>query len=223
MTHAVAQTQLDTFARACRRVAEAGLLRCSSGNMSWRVGEDLMLVSGTRTWLERLTADDVALCRIGDGEVLNDRRPSIESRFHAGIFRARPELNVVLHFQSPDATAVCCGEPEKTNFFVILEVPYYIGRPAVVEYMPAGSPELASAIVEAAGDHDMILLKNHGQVTVGADFDDAIQKAVFFELACHVLLHGRNVRPLPEEAVERLLAAGRACDKSGELPRMPAV
>ena len=170
-----------------------------------------------------MTADDAVLCRISDGEVLNDRRPSIESRFHAGILRARPDVNVVLHFQSPDATAVCCGEPEKTNFFVILEVPYYIGRPAVVEYLPAGSPELASAIVEAAGDHDMILLKNHGQVTVGTDFDDAIQKAVFFELACHVLLHGKDVRPLSDADVEPLLAAQRARNMAGELPRTPTV
>jgi len=217
------QEQLDAFARACRRVAEAGLLQCSSGNMSWRIGEDLMAVSGTRVWLERLTADDVALCRIAGGQVLNDRRPSIESRFHAGIFRARPEVNVVLHFQSPNATALCCGEPEKTNFFVIIEVPYYIGRPAVVEYLPAGSPELASAIVEVARDHDMILLKNHGQVVVGRDFDDAIQKAVFFELACHVILQGGNVRPLSDEAAEALIAAGKARGKENGSASPPAV
>ena len=218
-----AQGKLEAFARACRRVAEAGLVRCGSGNMSWRVGEDLMAVSATRAWLERLTADEVAVCRIGDGEVLNDRRPSVESRFHAGILRARPEVNVVLHFQSPNATALCCGEPEKTDFFVIIEVPYYIGRPAAVEYLPAGSPELAAAIVEAARNHDMILLKNHGQVVVGTNFDDAIQKAVLFELACHVIVHGKNVQPLSEEAAESLIAAGKTRDKENGGASLPAI
>ncbi len=83
-------------------------MRCSSGNLSLRFGEDRLLATATRSWLERITPADVALCRISDGERLGGARPTVEIGFHAGILRERPEMNVVLHFQTPCATALAC-------------------------------------------------------------------------------------------------------------------
>ena len=132
--------------------------------------------------------------------------------FHRGILKARPEVNVVLHFQSPYATAIACGQPEQYNFNVIIEVPAYIGTPAVVNYLPPGSQELAEAVTGAFADGttQMAILKNHGLVTVGKDFDDAIQKAVFFELACRILLTNSKTKPIDEAAIEQLRSLGQA-------------
>ena len=54
---------------------------------------------------------------------------------------------------------------------------------------------------------NLALLRNHGQVVVGKSLDDAIQRAVFFELACTVLVLGRDrTVALPRGAVEQLRA-----------------
>lgn len=45
------------------------------------------------------------------------------------------------------------------------------------------------------------------------DFNDAIQKAVFFELACRILLTGPNARPLDADAVKQLCADGAKASK----------
>ena len=42
----------------------------------------------------------------------------------------------------------------------------------------------------AMEDHDMAVLRNHGQVTVGKTLEETIQRAVFFEFTCEVLLRG---------------------------------
>jgi ribulose-5-phosphate 4-epimerase/fuculose-1-phosphate aldolase len=195
---------MDEFAAACRSVAAHGLVRCSSGNLSWRIGPDRMLAKASRAWMERMTEDDVALCRIADGATLNGRTPTVEIGFHAGILRARPEVDVVLHFQTPCATALACRSGE-INYSVIPEIPFYIGPVGEVPYLPPGSAELAEAVVEAMRGHDLAVMRNHGQVTVARDFDHAIQNAVFFELACEVILRaGDRVRPLDADAVRRL-------------------
>ena len=203
----VSQKQKSEFVAACHEAAGRGLLRCSSGNLSWRVGGGRMLVTRTRSWLGRLTPADIAVCAIEDGAVLNGVRPTVEVRFHAGILRARPDVNVVLHYQSPCATALACQKRARVNYDVVPEIPFYIGPVGQVPYLPPGSPELADAVIEAMAEHDLAVMANHGQITAAHDFDHAIQNAEFFELACQILLaSGRKVNPLSAKAVSHLRA-----------------
>jgi ribulose-5-phosphate 4-epimerase/fuculose-1-phosphate aldolase len=171
------------------------------------VNGDRALVTATRSWLADLTAQDVSLVRISDGAPLSEAKPSVETRFHLGILKQRPEVNVVLHFQSPAATTLTCSRPERVNFFVIPEIPYYIGPIGIVPFIEPGSAALAEAVIAAMKDHNLVILTNHGQVTVGKDYKEALQRATFFELACEIILRGGNhVQPLGDEAVAKLLS-----------------
>ncbi|MCF6155649.1 MAG: class II aldolase/adducin family protein [Candidatus Brocadia sp.] len=201
----ISEKYLKEFVAACHRVASHGLARCSSGNLSWRVNEEYMLITATCSWMAEMSREQIAICRISDGTVLNEKRPSAENDFHFGIFRERSDVNVVLHFQSPFATAVACNSRNPENFFVIPEIPYYIGSIAVVPYLNPGSNDLAKEVISAAKGHDLVILKNHGQVTVGRSFDDAIQKASFFELACEIILYaGNQIQFLSPDAIAYL-------------------
>ena len=204
MNH-VSEKHLEEFVTACHWVASFGLVRCSSGNLSWRVNEEHMLITATRSWMAELTREQIAVCRISDGTVLNETKPSAENGFHFGILRERSDVNVVLHFQSPFATAVACSGRNPKNFFVIPEIPYYIGLIAIVPYLNPGSNDLAKEVISAMKEHDLAILKNHGQVTVGKNFEEVIQKAIFFELACEVILHaGDQIQFLSEDAIDYL-------------------
>ena len=121
-------------------------------------------------------------------------------------------MNVVLHFQSPYATALACGEPHKYDLNLTIEVPVYIGTPSWVGYQTPGTNELAEAVIHAFADGhtQMALLKNHGLVTLGKTFDDAIQKAVFFEMACRICLTNPDAKPLEIAAVDFLRDLGKA-------------
>jgi len=204
----ISKTCVQAFVATCHAAAARGLLRCSSGNLSLRLDGGRMLVTRTRSWLGRLTEDDVAVCAIEDGASLNGVKPTVEVRFHAGILRTRPDVDVVLHYQSPYATALACQKRTRVDFNVIPEVPFYIGPVGQVPYLPPGSPELADAVVAALATHDLAMMANHGQVTVARDFDHAVQNAEFFELACQILLiSGRALKPLSAKAVRELRSA----------------
>ena len=64
----VGKYQLEEFVRQAHRAGEAGLTICSSGNLSWRIGE-VALVSGTGSWIPELKPDNVSVCRIGTAEM----------------------------------------------------------------------------------------------------------------------------------------------------------
>jgi len=198
---------LKNFIEASHEVGRHGLTRCSSGNLSCRLDRERMLITASRSWKGELTPGQVCVCRISDGKALDGKNPSVEAGFHAGILRVRPEMNVVLHFQAPCATTLACIPRRRINHFMIPEVPFYIGPIARVPFLLPGSRELAEAVTNAMCKHDMVLLENHGQVTVARDFEHAIQNAEFLELACEaIVLGGRAVSPIPERYARKLLS-----------------
>lgn len=198
---------VSQFSKSCRLVVEHGLTRCSSGNMSLRVDAELMLVKSSRSWMGHMDEADVSVCRIADGALLEGGKPSVETGFHAGVLRTRPDMNVVLHFQSPCATTLACMDGQVPNYFVIPEVPFYIGPVARIPYLCPGSKELADAVTDALREHDLVQMVNHGQTTVATDVAHAIQNASFFEMACAILLRGgERIAPLTAEQAGALLA-----------------
>jgi len=205
---------LDEFLQTCHKAATRGLMRCSSGNLSLRLDDARMLATATRSWMADVTAEQVSVCRISDGVLLDGAKPTVEIGFHAAIMRIRPDVNVVMHFQTPYATALACQQARDINYFVIPEIPFYIGPVARVPYFLPGSKELAEAVTGAMQNHDMVVMGNHGIVTVAADYAHVIQNAEFFELACEIITHsGDALNPLSEEDVKALLAARKTATR----------
>ncbi|MDD4873272.1 MAG: class II aldolase/adducin family protein [Kiritimatiellae bacterium] len=207
----IADKYIKEFITAAHNVAAQGLVVGGSGNMSWRVNDGLMLITTTASSMAGLSEKDVAVCRIEDGVTLNMKKPSKEIGFHAGILRKRADVNAVLHFQSPWATTIACRNPQIKNFYVIPEIPYYIGPVSVVPYLIPGSKQLADAVTSALMKHEMAILRNHGQVVVGLNLDQVIANAVYFEMACHVILGtGGKVQYMSKSDIADLRREGQA-------------
>ena len=201
----ITNEHVEKFVEQARRYGKERWMLCSSGDLSWRVGNE-MLVSGTGSWLRDLKKDKVAICRMMDRQCINGVKPSMEFDFHAGVYRNRQDVNVVLHFQSEFATAVACMKNKPTNFNVVAEIPCKLGRTIpILPSMRPGSSALAKAVVDAMVNHDAVLLASHGQVVCGRDFDDVFVKAAFFEFACRIIvLSGGNYDVLTEAEIDEL-------------------
>jgi len=188
----VTDSHLKTFVEAAHRIGTHQLLLCSSGNLSWRLNDEIMLISQTGSWLPYLTKDQVSISRLSDGVILNNVNPSMDSGFHFGIMHLRKEVNVIMHFQSLYGTTLACLPDPPTNFNVINEIPMYVGKIDMLPYICPGSPELGIKVTESMKTHNLVVLQNHGQVVVGRSFNDVIQKALFFELACGIIMRSHN-------------------------------
>lgn len=201
----ISKHHFEEFVRQARRVGSAGLTICSSGNLSWRIGEEV-LVSGTGSWVPELTVDRVARLNLATGEMLNGVKPSMESGFHLGVLRERPDCDVVLHFQSKYATVVSCMSATPKDFNVTAEVPCHVGREIpVIPYFRPGSPELAEGVKEALKNHNSALMLKHGQVVCGKTFDEVFERAMFFEMACRIIvLSGGKYNTLTPEEIDDL-------------------
>ena len=68
-----------------------------------------------------------------------------------------------------------------------------------------GSELLANEVAKAAGESDIIQLANHGQVAIGGNYKEVIEKAVFFELCCRIIVGtGDKYKPIDSGELSQL-------------------
>ena len=99
----------------CRRMNASGLNQGTSGNVSARLGE-LMLITPTGVPYDEMAPEDVAAMPLSGeyGSWAGPLAPSSEWRFHLDIMRARPEVGAIVHAHSTYATTLAIarkGDP----------------------------------------------------------------------------------------------------------------
>ena len=94
----------DGLLAALRRLDERGLNRGSTGNLSLRHGNG-MLITPTGMGADDLSADDLVWLGF-DGSLKGRWKPSSEWHFHQALYLARPDLNAVAHTHATHATAL---------------------------------------------------------------------------------------------------------------------
>jgi len=203
VTDAIRRELVET----ARTLHEAGLSPGSSGNISVRVG-DTIIVSPTGARLGSLDPEALSVIDL-DGAQIGGPPATKESLFHAAVYRARPGDTAVIHLHSPFASAFSClagldGEdaiPAYTPYFVMR-----VGRLAVVPYFMPGDASLADAIEERAAHHRSLLLANHGQLVAAPTLSAAASAAEEIEETArlHFVIGDRAVSTLSPEQVAAL-------------------
>lgn len=179
------QDKRAQIVEAARELDRLGLNHGSAGNISQREGAGALITpSGIPSGA--LAAELIALMPLdGAGAYEGPRPPSSEWRFHLDIYRARPDVNAIVHMHSPYATTLATLRRD------IPAVHYMIaafGGPVVrcTDYAPYGAEELSRLAIAGLGARDAVLLGNHGAIVTGADLRRAMWRAVELEALARV-------------------------------------
>lgn len=152
---------LEQLAEVGRLAVTSGLALASGGNLSARLaGSENFVVTGSGTWLDRLTAEDFAVLDLKGNHVGNGAKPSSEWKLHQRTYLARPDVNCVIHLH-PQHTVLldALGYPIR---LMTLDHAVYVSSVGVVPYNPNGSDELADTTAEQAKKHNCVIQAHHG-------------------------------------------------------------
>lgn len=197
----------EVIVAAGRRLSEWGLVISTSGNLSVRVGDDV-LVSGSGTSLDSLSKDDLVLID-ATGQVLDgSAQPTSETPLHLAIYAAT-EAMAIAHTHATTSAAISCVETELPPLhYMCLD----LGGPVpIAPYATYGSDELAESVVTALGnDRFGTLMANHGSITYGvgepeAALGQACDRLRVLEWLCELHLKAHLVgepRQLTEEQLD---------------------
>jgi ribulose-5-phosphate 4-epimerase/fuculose-1-phosphate aldolase len=196
--------------RAARSLFDRGLTHGSTGNISLRTAEGV-LVTPTGSSLGTVTEDDLSVIDL-TGAHLAGPRPSKESFLHAAVLRARPSAHAVVHTHSTHAAAVSCLDdvdpddalPPLTAYFAMR-----VGRLPLLPYHAPGDDALEELAERTARDHRALLLRNHGPVVAGSSLSAAMDAIEELEETAKLflLLRGMPTRPLTAAQADALRPA----------------
>ncbi|HEY4277150.1 MAG TPA: class II aldolase/adducin family protein [Conexibacter sp.] len=185
------EAERQALADASRTCAESGLVVGSSGNLSVRIGEQ-MLITPRRARLEAvdpLTCVPVSLedglTDPGHGSVSD---PSSETPLHRAVYEATG-AGAVVHTHSHFATVLSTLVTELPAIHYGL---FAFGGPVrVAPYVTFGTPELAEAVATALKGRRGALLANHGTVAIADTVAQAVDLSIQLEWLASVYYHAR--------------------------------
>ena len=194
----------------CRWMNAAGLNQGTSGNISARFG-DRLLITPSAIPYEAIEPEMIAAMRIdGDyGSFEGPLNPSSEWRFHLDIMRARPEIGAIVHTHSTYATIIAITRREIPACHYMIAA-FGGSNIRCAPYARYGTPELSAHAVEALRDRMGCLLGSHGMIALGDTLDKAMWHAVELETLAkqyyHSLLIGGPVILSDEQIAETAAA-----------------
>ena len=187
-------------------MSEKGLVVGTSGNISLRLPSDgknqLMAITPTSRHYDTLKADDIPIIDFDGKRVAGDLPPSIETPMHIGIYRARKDVNAIIHTHSVFASAAAVAG---IDIPTLLEdqAAFLGGEIKLAGYAASGTPEQMANVLAALGDRNAVLLANHGAVGTGRAMRDAFTACELIEKTARVYfltLSTGKVNQLPEKA-----------------------
>ncbi|MET8245527.1 class II aldolase/adducin family protein [Streptomyces sp. NPDC005202] len=197
----------EALVAAARRTVSDGLVVGTSGNVSVRVG-DTVLVTPSGVPYDRLTPDDVTGVDLDGRQVLGTLIPTSELPMHLAIYRST-DARAVVHTHAVHATAVSTLVPELPAVHYMAAA---LGGPVrVAPYATYGTEELAENMLRALADRSGCLLQNHGTITYGASLDQAYDRTAQLEWMCRLWLTASSVPGLTLSLLsdEQMAQAGK--------------
>lgn len=163
----------------CLRMLEHQGIIDFNGHASIRAGSDTMLINVGASQRSRLTADDICTADF-DGNLIEGKgKPPLEFHLHAGIYKARPEVNAIVHAHPQWSTYLTMTG----NGYLPVFAQGCLVHPVPVLDTPdsINSPEMSGRLNAVMGDCPAALMKSHGAVTVGADIIEAFVLITYLE------------------------------------------
>ena len=125
-----------------------------------------------------------------DGNPADQRGRAVflERFIHAEVYRARPDVNAVVHSHSPGVIPFGVSQvPMRAMYhisaFLAQGVPVYdIRKVAGMTDMLVSSPNLGKALAEVLGDKAVVLMRGHGDVAVGPALPLTVFRAIYTEV-----------------------------------------
>ncbi|MFI1012116.1 class II aldolase/adducin family protein [Streptomyces sp. NPDC020965] len=167
-----------------RRTAAEGLVVGTSGNVSARVG-DLLLVTPSGVPYDRLTAGDIVGVDLDGRQVIGRLAPTSELPLHLAVYQGTG-ARAVVHTHAVHATAVSTLVTELPPIHYMTAA---LGGPVrVAPYALYGTEALAEHMRRALDGRTACLLRNHGTIAYGDTLDQAYDRTAQLEWMCRLWL-----------------------------------
>jgi L-fuculose-phosphate aldolase len=189
-----------------RLLWEKDLVSGLNGNISVRVDDQRILLTGHGTCLGLLQEKDVLLATV-DGKVLESGSLSTEKLLHTEIYKNFLQVKAVVHTHTVYTNAYFLENQKLTPR--IFESKFYLGEVAGIEQF---TPSVTDAVpvIDALKKNNVVVLRQHGVVAMGQDLFD-----------CFLLIQALE-EAVKVDAISRLYRGASAMENKKTIEMTPS-
>jgi L-fuculose-phosphate aldolase len=199
------KSERKDVARFMRRLYSHGLTTTTGGNISLRISENLMAITPSATDKGNMKWKEVGLMNLEGENLTPGLKPSIESEMHLAIYRKK-NVTAIVHAHPTFATAFTAMK-NRIEINLTAEACAILGEPLFVPYALMGTRKLAELVAKYIDESDILLLENHGILTVGKNLLQAFDKIEVLENAAKMTLiveFAGNKKSLSKEKIREI-------------------
>lgn len=202
----------------CHKMWQLGWVAANDGNVSVKLPDGTFLATPTGMSKSFITPEK--LVHIDqDGQILDASaglKPSSEIKMHLRCYKEREDVGAVLHAHPPVATGYAVANKPLDEYSMI-ETVIALGSIPVTP----STYEVPDRIAPYLGEHDALLLQNHGALTVGADLITAYYRMETLELFAKISLNAHllgGAKEISRENIDRLISMREGYQVTGRHP-----
>lgn len=137
---------------------------------------------------DEITPENMVICNLGGEKVAGGGRKHSEVYIHSEIFKARPDVNSVIHTHPTYAVALSATgkslQPISQPSVAFSDgLPYYTDTIELIR-----SKEMGVGVARALGACKAVLMRNHGVAVVGSTVEESTILAIMLDNACQIQL-----------------------------------
>ena len=162
----------ERICKTVERLFNRGLISALGGNVSARIPEaNEFWITPSGVFKGELKPKDLVKVDLDGNVVKGSLKPSIETPFHAVIYRKRVDVNAIVHSHNPIATGLALAGIQIQP--ITIEAVAILGDIKIVPWAIPGTKTLANLVGKHVENAKVLVLMNHGVVGVGSDLLEA--------------------------------------------------
>jgi L-ribulose-5-phosphate 4-epimerase len=191
-------TRLRHEVAACTRIFNEEKILDYSGHVSARLPEgDRFVVQSVHASRAELSPADLYIMTV-DGEIVDgpsDTRPVSEYHIHSEIYRARPDVNAVLHAHPEVPILFTIAKGAKLVMVKNHGYRWRKGVPVHRDTAHVNTPELGRLLAETLDGCNAALIRAHGIVLVAEDVPSLLIDGMHFDENARAVLEASRLGP----------------------------
>ncbi|MDO5521028.1 MAG: class II aldolase/adducin family protein [bacterium] len=212
----------DEICDVCHKMWQLGWVAANDGNVSVKLQDGTFFATPTGISKSFITPEKLVRIDV-EGNVLEGLpgyKPSSEIKMHLRCYQEREDVGAVVHAHPPTATGYAVAHKSLDSYNMI-ETVIALGSIPVTPYGTPSTYEVPDAIAPYLGEHDAVLLANHGALTVGCDLITAYYRMETLELFAKINLTATllgGAKEISRENIDRLISMRDGYKVTGRHP-----
>lgn len=212
----------DQICDVCHKMWQLGWVAANDGNVSVKLDDGSFFATPTGISKSFITPEKILRIDV-EGNVLEGApgyKPSSEIKMHLRCYEERNDVGAVVHAHPPTATGYAVAHVPLDRYCMI-ETVIAIGSVPITPYGTPSTYEVPDAITPYLPQHDVLLLENHGALTVGADLLTAYYRMETLELYAKICLNAHLLggeKEISKENIDRLISMRAQYGVTGKHP-----